>query len=147
MVVPRGTGVIQRPILVEIQALVTKTNAPMPRRVGTGVDNNRLQLLVAVLQKRLKLPLWDQDVFVNVTGGLKITEPAADLAICAAIVSSFKDFALPNNAAYIGEVGLLGEVRTIRNLEKRTKEAQKLGYAKVFSAENLKNISGLLKSN
>jgi len=136
-----------RPILVEIQALVTKTNAPMPRRVGTGVDNNRLQLLVAVLQKRLKLPLWDQDVFVNVTGGLKITEPAADLAICAAIVSSFKDFALPNNAAYIGEVGLLGEVRTIRNLEKRTKEAQKLGYAKVFSAENLKNISGLLKSN
>lgn len=135
-----------RPILVEIQALVTKTNAPMPRRVGTGIDNNRLQLLVAVLQKRLRLPLWDQDVFVNVTGGLKITEPAADLAICAAIVSSFKDVVLPKDAAYIGEVGLLGEVRNIRNLEKRAKEAKKLGYGKVFSSANMKNLSGLIKT-
>lgn len=133
-----------RPILVEIQALVTKTNSPIARRVGTGVDNNRLQLLVAVLQKRLKLPLWDQDVFVNVTGGLKITEPAADLAICAAIISSYKDKVLPKNAAYIGEVGLLGEVRSIRNLEKRTKEAQKLGFKDVYSANNLKNLSLLL---
>ncbi len=132
-----------RPILVEIQALVTKTNAPMPRRVGTGVDNNRLQLLVAVLQKRLKLPLWDQDVFVNVTGGLKITEPAADLAICAAIISSFKDKALPANAAYIGEVGLLGEIRSIRNLEKRVKEAKKLGFKDVYSASNLKNLNNI----
>lgn len=133
-----------RPILVEIQALVTKTNSPMPRRVGTGVDNNRLQLLVAVLQKRLRLPLWDQDVFVNVTGGLKITEPAADLAICAAILSSFKDTVLPKNAAYIGEVGLLGEVRNIRNLEKRAKEAKKLGYERVYSASNIKNLSQIL---
>ncbi len=132
-----------RPILVEIQALVTKTNAPMPRRVGTGVDNNRLQLLVAVLQKRLKLPLWDQDVFVNVTGGLKITEPAADLAICAAIISSVKDKALPANAAYIGEVGLLGEIRSIRNLEKRVKEAKKLGFKDVYSASNLKNLNNI----
>jgi DNA repair protein RadA/Sms len=132
-----------RPILVEIQALVTKTNAPMPRRVGTGVDNNRLQLLVAVLQKRLKLPLWDQDVFVNVTGGLKITEPAADLAICAAIISSFKDKALPANAAYIGEVGLLGEIRSIRNLEKRIKEAKKLGFKDVYSASNVKNLNNI----
>ena len=135
-----------RPILVEIQALVTKTNSPIARRVGTGVDNNRLQLLVAVLQKRLRLPLWDQDVFVNVTGGLKITEPAADLAICAAIISSYKDKPLPKNAAYIGEVGLLGEVRSIRNLEKRIKEAQKLGYEKVFSAGNLKNLDRLFTS-
>lgn len=134
-----------RPILVEIQALVTKTNSPIARRVGTGVDNNRLQLLVAVLQKRLKLPLWDQDVFVNVTGGLKISEPAADLAICAAIISSFKDLALPKNAAYIGEVGLLGEVRSIRGLDKRAKEAKKLGFEKVISTNNLKNLGGLLK--
>lgn len=134
-----------RPILVEIQALVTKTNSPIARRVGTGVDNNRLQLLVAVLQKRLKLPLWDQDVFVNVTGGLKINEPAADLAICAAIISSFKDVALPKDAAYIGEVGLLGEVRNIRNLEKRSKEAKKLGFEKVFSSQNTKNINGLIR--
>lgn len=134
-----------RPIMVEIQALVTKTNSPMPRRVGTGVDNNRLQLLVAVLQKRLRLPLWDQDVFVNVTGGLKINEPAADLAICAAIISSYKDVSLPKNAAYIGEVGLLGEVRNIRNLEKRSKEAEKLGFEKVFSSANVKNLTGLIK--
>lgn len=134
-----------RPIMVEIQALVTKTNSPIPRRVGTGIDNNRLQLLVAVLQKRLRLPLWDQDVFVNVTGGLKVNEPAADLAICAAIISSFKDVSLPKNAAYIGEVGLLGEVRNIRNLEKRSKEAMKLGFEKVYSSLNIKNLSQISK--
>lgn len=135
-----------RPILVEIQALVTKTNSPIARRVGTGIDNNRLQLLVAVLQKRLKLPLWDQDVFVNVTGGLKITEPAADLAICAAIISSFKDMSLPKDACYIGEVGLLGEVRSIRNLDKRVKEAKKLGFEKVISSNNLKSLNDLYKT-
>ena len=79
-----------RPMVIEIQALVTKTGIPVPRRVGTGIDNNRLQLLVAVLTKRLKLPLFDQDVFVNVTGGIKVIEPAADLGICIAILSSFR---------------------------------------------------------
>lgn len=136
-----------RPILVEIQALVTKTNSPIPRRVGNGIDNNRLQLLVAVLQKRLKLPLWDQDVFVNVAGGIKINEPAADLAVCAAIISSIKDKALVKKAVFIGEVGLLGEVRSIRGLEKRIKEAKKLGFEKVFSPQNLKNLNGLFKKN
>lgn len=136
-----------RPILVEIQALVTKTNSPIPRRVGTGIDNNRLQLLVAVLQKRLRLPLWDQDVFVNVTGGLKITEPAADLAICMAIISSFKDITLPKEALYIGEVGLLGELRSVRQIEKRTKEAKKLGYSKVISPANIKSLTQLYKSS
>jgi DNA repair protein RadA/Sms len=134
-----------RPILVEIQALVTKTNSPIARRVGTGVDNNRLQLLVAVLQKRLRLPLWDQDVFVNVTGGLKITEPAADLAICMAIISSFKDVTLPKEALYIGEVGLLGELRSVRQTEKRIKEANKLGYSKVVSPANTKSLNDLAK--
>lgn len=134
-----------RPILVEVQALVTKTNSPMPRRIGNGVDNNRLQLLVAVLQKRLKLALWDQDVFVNVTGGFKITEPAADLAICAAIISSLKDTFLTKKSVFIGEVGLLGEVRNVRSLDKRIKEAKKLGFEKVFSSANLKNLNGLFK--
>lgn len=134
-----------RPILVEIQALATKTNSPIPRRVGTGIDNNRLQLLVAVLQKRLRLPLWDQDIFVNVAGGIKITEPAADLAICAAIISSFKDKSLSKNAVFIGEVGLLGEVRNVRNLEKRINEAKKLGFEKVFSSKNLANLNGLFR--
>lgn len=135
-----------RPILVEIQALVTKTNSPISRRVGTGIDNNRLQLLAAVLQKRLNLNLWDQDIFVNVAGGIKITEPAADLAICAAIISSFKDKTLAKKAVFIGEVGLLGEVRSVRSLDKRIKEAKKLGFEKVFSAGNLKNLSGLFKA-
>lgn len=135
-----------RPMLIEIQALVTKTNSPISRRVGTGVDNNRLQLLVAVLQKRLRLPLWDQDIFVNVTGGLKISEPAADLAICMAIISSFKDITLDPKTAYIGEVGLLGELRTVRQLDKRASEAKKLGYTKVISPANVKTLTGLQKS-
>lgn len=130
-----------RPMLVEIQALVTKTNSPISRRVGTGVDNNRLQLLVAVLQKRLRLPLWDQDIFVNVTGGLRISEPAADLAICMAIISSFKDTALDPKSVYIGEVGLLGELRTVRQLDKRANEAKKLGYIKVVSPATVKTLS------
>lgn len=143
-VVPVLTGL--RPILVEVQALVTKTNFPMPRRTGSGVDNNRLQLLVAVLQKRLKLPLWDQDIFVNVTGGLKITEPAADLAICMAIYSSFKDITLPKDSAYIGEVGLLGELRNVSRIEKRAAEAKKLGYKRVVSPEKFKSITDVTTS-
>ncbi|TXG78354.1 DNA repair protein RadA [Candidatus Dojkabacteria bacterium] len=134
-----------RPMLVEIQALVTKTNSPISRRVGTGVDNNRLQLLVAVLQKRLRLPLWDQDIFVNVTGGMKITEPAADLAICMAIVSSFKDLTLDPKSVYVGEVGLLGELRTVRQLDKRINEAKKLGYTKVISPQTIRTLSQALK--
>jgi DNA repair protein RadA/Sms len=134
-----------RPMLVEIQALVTKTNSPISRRVGTGVDNNRLQLLVAVLQKRLRLPLWDQDIFVNVTGGLKITEPAADLAICMAIISSFKDITLDPKSVYVGEVGLLGELRTVRQLDKRVDEAKKLGYTKVISPQTIKTLSQAIK--
>ncbi len=135
-----------RPMLIEIQALVTKTNSPIPRRVGTGVDNNRLQLLVAVLQKRLKLPLWDQDVFVNVTGGLKINEPGADLAICMAIISSFKDITLPEKGVFIGEVGLLGELRSIRQLERRVNEAKRLGFDKVFSPPKAKSLSQVVSS-
>ncbi len=138
-VVPVLTGL--RPILVEIQALVTKTNFPMPRRTGSGIDNNRLQLLVAVLQKRLKLPLWDQDIFVNVTGGLKVMEPAADLGICLAIVSSYKDQPIPKDMAFIGEVGLLGELRIVGRIDKRTGEAKKLGYKNVISSENAKTLT------
>ncbi len=134
-----------RPMLLEIQALVTKTNSPIPRRVGTGIDNNRLQLLVAVLQKRLRLPLWDQDVFVNVTGGVKVIEPAADLAICMAIISSFKDMSLPKEAVYIGEVGLLGELRSVRQIDRRINEAKNLGYTKPISPTNTKSLNDLSK--
>ncbi len=134
-----------RPILLEIQALVTKSSLPIPRRVGTGIDNNRLQLLVAVLSKRLNLPLFDQDIFVNVTGGLKVTEPAADLAICMAIISSFRDKPLLKKSIFIGEVGLLGELRSIRQLDKRASEAKKLGFTKVISPANAKSLTEAVK--
>ena len=142
-VVPIITGL--RPILVEIQALVTKTNLPIPRRTGSGIDNNRLQLLVAVLQKRLGLGLYDQDIFVNVTGGLKVFEPAADLGICMAIISSFKDTTIPKNTAFIGEVGLLGELRSVRGLDKRVSEAKKLGFTNIISPEQVKSLSEVVK--
>jgi DNA repair protein RadA/Sms len=134
-----------RPLLVEIQALVTKSFLPSPRRTGSGIDNNRLQLLVAVLSKRLNLPLYDQDIFVNVTGGLKVFEPAADLAICMSIISSFKDQLIDPKAALVGEVGLLGELRQVRLLEKRKTEAKKLGFTKVISPENVKSLQEAVK--
>ncbi|MBI2017805.1 DNA repair protein RadA [Candidatus Daviesbacteria bacterium] len=130
-----------RPLMVEIQALVTKTSLPSPRRVGSGVDNNRLQLLVAVLQKRMGLPLYDLDIFVNVTGGLKIFEPAADLAICLAIISSFKDLIIIEKTVFIGEVGLLGELRQVRALDKREAEAKKLGFSNIISGKTAKSLT------
>lgn len=142
-VVPIMTGL--RPMLVEIQALVTKTSLPVPRRTGVGVDNNKLQLLVAVLQKRLGLPLYDQDIFVNVTGGLKVFEPAADLAIAMAIISSFKDSLIAPKTVFIGEVGLLGELRPVRGLEKRASEAKKLGFTNVISPEKAKSLAEVVK--
>lgn len=134
-----------RPLLVEIQALVTKTNLPIPKRAGAGIDNNRLQLLVAVLQKRLGLKLYDQDIFVNVTGGLKVTETAADLGICLAIVSSLKDQVITGKTVLVSEVGLLGELRSIRNLERRISEAKKLGFTKIVSFNNAKNLQQAIK--
>lgn len=134
-----------RAILVEIQALVTKTSLPVPRRVATGVDNNRLTLLAAVLSKRLNLPLYDQDIFVNVTGGLKIVEPAADLGICLAIISSFKDKVVAPKSVVIGEVGLLGELRKVRQTDKRENEAKKLGYTNIISPESTKNLVEAIK--
>ena len=134
-----------RPLLGESQALVTKSFLPMPRRTGSGIDNNRLQLLVAVLQSRMKLPLFDKDIFVNVTGGLRVIEPAADLAICLAIASSLNDAPISSKTVLIGEVGLLGELRPVRFLDKRTSEAKKLGFTKVISSENAKSLSEAVK--
>lgn len=134
-----------RPILVEVQVLVTRSFLPMPRRTGSGIDNNRLQLLVAVLMKRLGLPLFDQDVFVNITGGLKVLEPAADLAICLAIISSLQDKAVTPKTVLVGEVGLLGEIRGVRGLKKRSAEAKKLGFTRVISPENTKSLAEAVK--
>lgn len=135
-----------RPLLVEVQALVTKSFAPIPRRVGAGIDNNRLQLLVAVLSKRLRLPLYEQDIFVNVTGGIRVVEPAADLAVCLAIISSLQEKPLTPKTVLIGEVGLLGELRKVKQLEKRINEAKKLGFSKVISPSQAKTLEEAVKS-
>ena len=119
-----------RPLLVEIQALASTTSFGQPRRTANGVDFNRLLLLVAVLSKRVGLRLFDQDVFVNVVGGLRISEPAADLALALAIASSFQNRPLPSDLAAVGEVGLSGEIRTVGHLTRRLNEAAKLGFSR-----------------
>jgi len=119
-----------RPLLVEIQALSTNTSFGQPRRTANGVDFNRLLLLIAVLSKRVGLRLFDQDVFVNVVGGLRINEPAADLALALAIASSFRNLALPADLAAVGEVGLSGELRAVGHLSRRLHEAYKLGFGR-----------------
>jgi len=117
-----------RPLLVEVQALTSTTNFGYPKRTAIGFDQNRLQLLVAVLQKRAGINLFNQDIYVNIVGGLKIAEPALDLAVCLAIASSFKNKSLQKDLCAIGEVGLAGEVRNVHNISERVKEAEKLGY-------------------
>lgn len=134
-----------RPLVIEVQALVTKSFLPVPRRVGLGVDSNRLQLLTAVLAKRLGLPLLDKDVFVNITGGLKVNEPAIDLAVSMAIVSSLKDIKIVQKTVFVGEVGLLGELRVVRQMEKRIREAKKLGFSQVISPEIIHSLSEVVK--
>ncbi len=119
-----------RPILVEVQALCSQCYTGMPRRTANGVDMNRLLLLSAVLSKRLGVPLGNQDVYVNVVGGLKITEPAADLSVAATIVSSYHEAEIDPNTVLIGEVGLSGEIRMVSQLERRLAEAAKLGFTR-----------------
>jgi DNA repair protein RadA/Sms len=117
-----------RPILVEVQGLTSPTPFGNPRRTPNGVDLNRLLLTVAVLTRRVGLRLGDQDVFVNVVGGLQVDEPAADLAVAAAIASSVKDRPVRAEAVLIGEVGLSGELRTVAQMPARLREAAKLGF-------------------
>ena len=133
-----------RPFLVEVQALVVFSKLPMPRRVGLGVDYKRLELLLAVLQKQVRLLLDSMDVFVNVAGGLKLSDPGADLAICLAIYSSLKNLPLSKTVA-IGEVGLLGELRTVGFLDKRVKQAQKLGFKNIISSEKFKSLNDAIR--
>ncbi|MBW6410352.1 DNA repair protein RadA [Clostridium weizhouense] len=128
-----------RPILVEIQALVTETNAPMPRRTAVGIDNQRLSLILAVLEKKLKLPFYNKDVYVNVVGGFSIDGTAADLGLALALLSSAKsrNFKL-EKTLIVGEVGLTGEIRPISSTERLVKEAEKLGFRNVIIPERNK---------
>jgi DNA repair protein RadA/Sms len=124
-----------RPILVEVQALSTPSAFGLPRRNANGLDTNRLQLLVAVLQKRVGLGLGTQDVYANVVGGLRILEPAVDLAVAVGIASSLRDRPVDRNAAVIGEVGLSGELRTVNQLDRRIGEASRLGFTRMIVPE------------
>ena len=119
-------------MLVEIQALTSPSAFGNPRRTPNGIDMNRLLLISAVLSKRVGLKLWEQDIFVNVIGGLRITEPASDLAMALAIASSYQDRALPADLAIVGEVGLSGEVRRVGQLPARLNEALKIGFKRAL---------------
>jgi len=134
-----------RPLLVEIQALVVSSKMPFPKRVAQGVDSRRLELLLAVLIRRCGLPLYEYDVFVNVAGGIKVVEPASDLAICLAIASSFFDKPLPKGSLALGEVGLLGEIREVVAQDKRVKEARRLGLIRPITQREIKYVNEAIK--
>ncbi len=134
-----------RAFLIEIQALVLTSKIPIPRRVASGIDYKRLELLLAVLQKHCNIPLSGMDVFVNVAGGIKLSDPAADLSICLAIISSFQNINLSRKVG-IGEVGLLGELRKTSSLEKRIKEARKLGFKDILSSDKFKTLKDVMLS-
>jgi DNA repair protein RadA/Sms len=128
MVTQEGT----RPLLVEIQALVDEAHAPNARRLTVGVEQNRLAMLLAVLHRHAGVACFDQDVFVNAVGGVEIDEPAADLAVLLAIVSSLRNRALPEKLVVFGEVGLAGEVRPVQRGQERLREAAKLGFTRAI---------------
>ena len=142
------TSIMQgtRPLLVEIQALVVPTKLVIPRRVSQGIDSRRLELLLAVLTRRCNLPIYDYDVFVNVAGGLKVTEPASDLAICLAVASSYFDKPISGKVIAVGEVGLLGEIREVVAQEKRIKEAKRLGFTISVSSKEAKYVGQVIKT-
>ena len=136
-----------RPILIEVQALVCQSNLGIPRRTAAGIDFNRVNLLMAVLEKRAGLHLGVCDAYVNIAGGIKMNEPAVDLGVCLAIASSYRDWVIDDRLLAFGEVGLSGEVRAVSMAEQRVQEAKKLGFEKVIlprvcqkSADKVKGI-------
>lgn len=125
-----------RPLLVEVQALVGTTPYPTPRRVANGIDLSRLLQILAVLEKRIGLNLSKQDVYVNVIGGIDVTEPAADLGIALAIITCVRDVVFDSHTAIVGEIGLSGDIRAVNHIEKRVTEAQKLGFKRIIIPES-----------
>jgi DNA repair protein RadA/Sms len=133
-----------RPMLIEIQALVCTTNFGMPRRMATGIDYNRITLLMAVLEKRVGMQLSNFDAYVNVVGGLKLDEPACDLGIICAIASSFRNTSVDAGTVLIGEVGLTGEVRAVSQIDKRIMEAVRIGFTScLIPSGNMKMVKQL----
>lgn len=137
-----------RPVLVEIQALVSRSTLAMPRRAAIGLDTGRVALLLAVLEKRLRMQLHDHDVFLNVAGGLRVDEPAADLAVVAAVASSVRGRAIPEEAVVWGEVGLTGEVRSVARAEARVREAVRQGFSRcILPAGNRRGLPADIAAN
>ena len=134
-----------RAFLVEIQALAVSSHLPMPRRVVSGLDQKRVELLLAVLQKHCRVAVDSMDIFVNVAGGLRLSDPGIDLGICLAIYSSVKNIPL-TKVVGIAEVGLLGELRTVASLDKRVREAEKLGFSSILTARTSKFLPNVLQS-
>ena len=132
-----------RPLLAEVQALATPTSFANPRRTANGVDANRLLLISAVVTRRAGIRLSEHDIFANVIGGLKIDEPAADLAIALAIASSSKDRPLPADLAMVGEIGLSGELRAVSQLDARLNEARKLGFKRILVPKTVRRSDPL----
>ena len=130
-----------RPLLFEVQALTVRTSFGYPRRTASGLNANRLQVLVATIEKRTGIDLSGHDIYLNVAGGFKINEYAADLAVCLAVISSIKDLPMKEKSVVYGEVGLNGEIRRVSHSEKRSKEAKKLGFEKIISPETAKSLS------
>jgi DNA repair protein RadA/Sms len=136
-----------RPLLIEVQALTSQSVFGYPRRATSGYDANRLQLLLAVIQKHLNINVNAQDVYINVIGGYKLNDPASDLAIVMAIISSLKKVALPADAIFLGEIGLSGEIRNIAHMQKRAMEAKKIGFKNCYTPETIKStdLSSIIK--
>ncbi len=134
-----------RPVLVEIQSLTTPTKSAFSKRIAQGIDTKRLELIIAILIKRCNIPLYDQDIFVNVTGGIKIEENACDLAVALSIASSYYNKPLPQKSIAIGELGLLGEIREVIALDKRLKEAKRLGFDNSICSKNFFYLSEVIK--
>ncbi|MDQ3682630.1 MAG: DNA repair protein RadA, partial [Bacteroidota bacterium] len=133
----------QRPLLIEVQALVTQSVYGTPQRTVTGFDLRRLQLLLAVLEKRGGFHFGVKDVFLNIAGGIKVEDPSIDLAVLCALLSSYEDVAIPHNICFAGEVGLSGEIRAVNRIEQRIAEAEKLGFEKVIVSKY--NQKGLVR--
>jgi DNA repair protein RadA/Sms len=129
-----------RALLVEVQALTTQSNFGFPQRRSTGFDLNRLQLIIAVLQKRAGLNLADQDVFINIAGGFKIKETAVDLAVAIAIASSLKNVPVRDGICIFGEIGLSGEIRSVPFDKKRFNESERMGFVQKISGKDIKNV-------
>ena len=137
-----------RPILAEIQALVSTTSYPSPRRMASGLDYNRVSLITAVLEKRLGLKFSSQDVYINIAGGLRIDEPSCDLAACIALISGYKDVSVPEDVVAVGEIGLSGECRGVGFIENRINEAARLGFKKILIPhKNYQKMSKIKRSD